>query len=76
MKVETAPFSTLLKRGRNGNLKAYSLGYVDGLARARQLPATTVPAEHRPLPARAAGVPQLVGDETGQKRSETRPTSR
>ena len=28
MTVETAPFSTLLKRGRNGNLEAYSLGWV------------------------------------------------
>ena len=28
MKVERAPFSTLLKRGRNGNLDAYSLGWV------------------------------------------------
>ncbi|MFC4449009.1 ABC transporter substrate-binding protein [Halorussus aquaticus] len=28
MNIETAPFSTLLKRGRNGNLQAYSLGWV------------------------------------------------
>jgi len=28
MSVEKAPFSTLLKRGRNGNLEAYSLGWV------------------------------------------------
>ncbi|NEU57836.1 twin-arginine translocation signal domain-containing protein [Halorussus sp. MSC15.2] len=28
MQIETAPFSTLLKRGRNGNLQAYSLGWV------------------------------------------------
>ncbi|WP_137284096.1 ABC transporter substrate-binding protein [Halorussus salinisoli] len=28
MNVERAPFSTLLKRGRNGNLQAYSLGWV------------------------------------------------
>ncbi|WP_276299561.1 ABC transporter substrate-binding protein [Halorussus lipolyticus] len=28
MSVEKAPFSTLLKRGRNGNLQAYSLGWV------------------------------------------------
>ncbi|WP_435180167.1 ABC transporter substrate-binding protein [Halorussus sp. AFM4] len=28
MTIETAPFSTMLKRGRNGNLQAYSLGWV------------------------------------------------
>jgi len=28
MEVEKAPFSTLLKRGRNGNLGAYSLGWI------------------------------------------------
>ncbi|WP_435177481.1 ABC transporter substrate-binding protein [Halorussus sp. AFM4] len=28
MTIETAPFSTLLKRGRNGNLEAYSLGWL------------------------------------------------
>ena len=28
MTIETAPFSTLLKRGRNGNLQAYSLGWI------------------------------------------------
>ncbi|WP_132058795.1 ABC transporter substrate-binding protein [Halorussus amylolyticus] len=28
MNVESAPFSTLLERGRNGNLQAYSLGWV------------------------------------------------
>ncbi|WP_128476949.1 ABC transporter substrate-binding protein [Halorussus pelagicus] len=28
MSIDTAPFSTLLKRGRNGNLEAYSLGWV------------------------------------------------
>ncbi len=28
MSVEKAPFSTLLKRGRNGNLEAYSLGWI------------------------------------------------
>jgi peptide/nickel transport system substrate-binding protein len=28
MNIEKAPFSTLLKRGRNGNLEAYSLGWI------------------------------------------------
>ncbi|MFC4358541.1 ABC transporter substrate-binding protein [Halobium salinum] len=28
MSIEKAPFSTLLKRGRNGNLEAYSLGWI------------------------------------------------
>ena len=28
MRVESAPFSTLLERGRSGNLQAYSLGWV------------------------------------------------
>ena len=28
MNVETAPFSTLLQRGREGNLQAYSLGWI------------------------------------------------
>ncbi|UPV98862.1 ABC transporter substrate-binding protein [Halorussus gelatinilyticus] len=28
MNIETAPFSTLLQRGREGNLQAYSLGWV------------------------------------------------
>ncbi|WP_132059220.1 ABC transporter substrate-binding protein [Halorussus amylolyticus] len=28
MEVDSAPFSTLLERGRNGNLEAYSLGWV------------------------------------------------
>jgi peptide/nickel transport system substrate-binding protein len=28
MEIERAPFSTLLQRGRNGNLEAYSLGWI------------------------------------------------
>jgi peptide/nickel transport system substrate-binding protein len=28
MQLEEAPFSTLLERGRNGNLEAYSLGWI------------------------------------------------